>query len=163
LLIRAGRAARDWMHLAGVRDRNPEALFVAACLWCEKGARRPIPLPFWSAPENHHHRLELHFGLEWMADFLECVRAAAIVGLQELQRLRDSEEKGLVLRGTARSRLPDALDALLRAPIVTAASLGQTLHVTPRAAFGLLQQLLAAGLVREATGRASWRAFSLRS
>lgn len=161
LLIRAGRAARDWMHLAGIKDRNPDALFLAACLWCEKGPRRPIPLPFWSAPETQHHRLERHFGLEWMADFLECVRAAAIVGLQELQRLRESEEKGRVLGPTARSRLPEALDALLRAPVLTAGSLAQTLHVTPRAALGLLQQLMAAGLVREATGRSSWRAFAL--
>jgi hypothetical protein len=160
-LIRAGRAARDWMNLAGVKERHPDAFFLAACLWCEKGARRPISLPFWSAPEMHHRRLELHVGLEWMADFLECVREAAIIGLQELQRLRESEEKGRVFGPTARSHLPDALDALLRAPVVTAGSLAQTLHVTPRAALGLLRQLLAAGIVREATGRASWRAFAL--
>jgi hypothetical protein len=160
-LIRAGQAARNWMNLAGVKDRNPEAFFLAACLWCEKGARRPIALPFWSAAETHHHRLELHFGLEWMADYLDCVAAAAIVGLQELQRLRESEEKGRVLGATVRSCLPDALDALLRAPVVTVSSLAKTLDVTPQAALGLLRQLMAAGMVREATGRASWRAFAL--
>jgi hypothetical protein len=161
VLIRAGRAARDWMNLAGVKERNPDAFFVAACLWCEKGSRRPIALPFWSAPETHHHRLELHFGLEWMADFLECVRAAAIVGLQELERLREAEKKGQLLSSTARSRLPDTVDVLLRAPVVTAGSLAKTLDVTPRAALGLLCQLMKAGFVREATGRASWRAFAL--
>jgi hypothetical protein len=160
-LIRVGRAARDWMNLAGVKDRNPEAFFLAACLWCEKGVRRPIPLPFWSAPETHHHRLELHFGMDWMADFLECVTAAAITGLQELQRLRETEEKGRILGPTARSRLPDALDALLRAPVITVSSLAKTLDVTPQAALGLIRQLMGAGIVREATGRASWRAFGL--
>lgn len=160
-LMRAGRAARDWMNLAGVKDRNPDAFFLAACLWCEKGARRPIALPFWSAAETHHHRLELRFGLEWMADYLDCVAAAAIVGLQELQRLRETEGKGRVLGTTARSRLPAALNAMLRAPVVTVSSLAKTLDVTPQAALGLLRQLMAAGMVREATGRASWRAFAL--
>jgi hypothetical protein len=161
LLINAGRAARDWMNLPGVKERNPAAFFLAACLWCEKSARRPIALPFWSAPETHHHRLELLFGLQWMAEFLECVAAAAITGLCELERLRQAEEKGRLIGATARSRLPDALNTVLRAPIVTAASLAKTLDVTPQAALGLLRQLMTAGIVREATGRASWRAFSL--
>ena len=60
-----------------------------------------------------------------------------------------------------RDALPDALDAVLRAPVVTADTLAKTLQVTPRAAPGLLQQLMAAGVVREVTGRASWRAFML--
>jgi hypothetical protein len=161
VLIRAGRAARDWMLLPGVKERNPDAFFLAACLWCAKGTRRPVALPFWSAPETGHHRLALHFGLEWMADFLDCVAAAAIVGLRELERLRQAEEKGRLLGAMARSRLPDTFDALLRAPIVTASSLAKTLDVTPQAVLGLLRQLLAAGIVREVTGRASWRAFAL--
>jgi HTH DNA binding domain len=160
-LIRAGRAARDWMNLPGVDPRSPDGVFLAACLWREKSARGPIPLPFWSAPEAHHHRLELHFGVQWMADFLECVTAAAIVGLRELERLRQAELKGQVLGPTARSRLPDALNAVLRVPIVTASSLANSLDVTPQAALGLLRQLMAARIVREATGRASWRAFAL--
>ena len=53
-LIRAGRAARNWMNLAGVEPADPAGFFVAACLWREKSARRPIALPFWSAPEMHH-------------------------------------------------------------------------------------------------------------
>jgi DNA-binding MarR family transcriptional regulator len=42
---------------------------------------------------------------------------------------------------------------------MTARGLAERLDVTPQAALGLLRQLLEAGLVREATGRASWRAF----
>jgi hypothetical protein len=160
-LIRAGRAARDWMNLPGVDPRSPDGVFLAACLWRENSARGPISLPFWSAPETHHHRLELRFGLQWMADFLECVAAASIGGLRELERLRQAEQKGRLLGPTARSRLPDALNAVLRAPIVTASSLAKTLDVTPQAALGLPRQLMAAEIVREATGRASWRAFGL--
>jgi len=161
VLIRAGRAARDWLNRPGVELYNPAGYFVAACLWREETAHRPVPLPFWSAPELHHHRLGLRIGLEWMAQFLECVTAAATTGLRELTRLLEAEKKRVNIQATARSRLPDALDAVLRAPVVTADSLARALHVTPRAALGLLQQLMAAGFVREATGRASWRAFVL--
>jgi HTH DNA binding domain len=158
-LIRAGRAARDWMNLAGVEPADPAGFFFAACLWREKTG--PIALPFWSAPERHHHRLTLRFGVQWMADYLDTVRAAAIVGLQELERLRQAEEKGRLLGATSRSRLPDAMNWVLRAPIVTVNSLAKTLDITPQAALGLLRQLMTAGIVRERTGRASWRAFSL--
>jgi DNA-binding IscR family transcriptional regulator len=57
--------------------------------------------------------------------------------------------------------LPDALDEVPRSPVVTADSLAESIHVTPRAALGLLDKMTAAGLVREVTGRASWRAFAL--
>ena len=160
-LIRAGRAAREWMNLPGIDQRHPEGIFVAASLWREKSTRAPIALPFWSAPELRHNRLAQRFGLDWLADFLNCVAAAALNGLRELERLREAENKGASLRVTARSRLPGALDALLRAPVVTATALAKSLDVTPQAALGLLRQLMAAGLVGEATGRASWRAFVL--
>jgi hypothetical protein len=161
LLIRAGRVALDWLLQPGVTERDPDGMFLAACLWCEKSSRAPVPLPFWSASELDHHRLGLKIGIEWMAQFLECVTAAAIIGSRELQQLQDAEAKGRRLGPTARSRLPDAVDAVLRAHIVTAASLAKALDVTPQAALGLLRQLVAAGIVREATGRASWRAFAL--
>jgi hypothetical protein len=70
-----------------------------------------------------------------MAQFLECVTAAAQIGLRELARLLETEKRHADIR--------------------------VTLQVTPRAALGLLQQLIAEGFVREATGRASWQAFVL--
>ena len=96
-----------------------------------------------------------------MAGFLDCVAAAAKVGLGELERLRQAEDKGRLLGRTARSRLPDAAAAVLRVSIVTARDLAKELDVTPQAALGLLAQLVEASIVREATGRASWRAFTL--
>ena len=161
VLIRAGRAARDWLNRAAILPHDQAAYFVAACLWREKTAYGAIPLPFWSAPELYHHRLNLRIGLEWMAQFLDCVTEAALTGLRELARLVEAERKRVDIGVTARSRLPDALDAVLRAPVVTADSLAKTLRVSRRAALGLLQQLTADGFVREATGRSSWRAFIL--
>ena len=136
-------------------------MFLGVCLWCDKNRKAPIPVPFWCAPEQYHLRLGLKIGLDWMAQFLECVTAAAQIGLCELARLLEAEKKGADLGATARSYLPAALDVVLRTPVVTADSLAKALQVTPRAALGLLQQLMAAGVVREATGRASWRAFVL--
>ena len=49
---------------------------------------------------------------------------------------------------------------MLRTPVVTARGLADSLSVTPQAAPGVLRQLIAAGVVREATGRAAWRAFT---
>jgi hypothetical protein len=143
----------DWLASIDMLERGP--------LLIRAGAPRPISLPFWSAPETHHYRLELHFGVQWMTDFLECVAAAALVGLREIRRLHQAEQKGRSLAPTARSRLPDALNAVIRTPIVTTGSLAAALKITPQAALGLLRQLRAAGIVREATGRASWRAFAL--
>jgi HTH DNA binding domain len=160
-LIRAGRAAFDWMCQPGVRERDPDGVFLGMCLWRDRNRNAPIPLPFWSAPELYHNRLGSRVGLDWMAQFLECVTAAALTGLREMARLLEAGKKHSDIGATSRSRLPDALDAVLRAPVVTADSLAITLQVTPRAALGLLQQLTAAGVVREATGRTSWRAFAL--
>ena len=58
-----------------------------------------------------------------------------------------------------RSQIIERLD-LLRTPVVTARGLADALGVSPQAALGLLRQLTAAGAVREATGRAAWRAFT---
>jgi hypothetical protein len=45
--------------------------------------------------------------------------------------------------------------------IVTARSLASALSVTPQAALGLIRQLIAAGILHEATGRRACRAFVL--
>jgi hypothetical protein len=50
---------------------------------------------------------------------------------------------------------------MLRTLIVTASALAKSLDVAPQASLGLLRQLMKAGIMREATGRASWRAFAL--
>ncbi len=42
---------------------------------------------------------------------------------------------------------------------MTARGLADQLGLSPQAALTLIKQLVAAGVLREATGRASWRAF----
>ena len=74
--------------------------------------------------------------------------------------MRRAETAGGTLARTARSQLPRALDHVLRTPVVTARGLAHHLAISPQAALGLLWHLTAAGVVREATGRAAWRAFT---
>src|SRR3954451_19209838 len=114
--------------------------------------------PFWSALEARHQRRELQIGVRWLAEFLQCVAAAAKAGLDELERLRRAEEISCSLGRTARSWLPDAANAVLRASIITVRDLAATLGISPQAALALLRQLTKAGFVREATDRKSWQA-----
>ena len=160
-LIRSGRAARDWMNRQGHTDPLAmDGMFLAVCLWRENGFGRDIPLPFWSAPAQLHHRLALRVGTDWLAGFLACITAAARAARDELAGLQRAETAGATLTRTARSQLPRALDHVLRTPVITARSLADHLAISPQAALGLLRQLVAAGVVREATGRAAWRAFT---
>jgi hypothetical protein len=159
LLVRAGCAARDWMNRPQVtKPLTQDGIFLAACLW-RQGGGRALTLPFWLASEQRLNRLALRIGLEWMAAFLDCVADAAKAGLADLSRLQMVADKAQSLNRTARSKLPAAFDIVLRAPVMTARGLADRLDVTPQAALALLRQLLEAGMVREATGRASWRAF----
>src|SRR4051794_15099924 len=56
MLIRAGRAARDWTNRPGVTDRDLGGVFLAACILNGGKSRRPVVLPFWSAAEARHQR-----------------------------------------------------------------------------------------------------------
>jgi signal transduction histidine kinase len=160
-LIRAGRGARDWINRQGHADPLAmDGLFLAACLWRDSGFGRDIALPFWSAPVQFHHRLALQVGVAWLASFLACITAASRAARDELVGLQRAEMAGASLARTARSQLPRALDHVLRTPIVTARGLAERLAISSQAALGLLRQLTAAGVVREATGRAAWRAFT---
>jgi hypothetical protein len=160
-LIRAARGARAWINRQGHADPlAADGLFFAACLWREAGFGRDIPLPFLSAPVQLHHRLALQVGTAWVAGFLACVAAAARAAREELAGLLRAEAAGAALARTARSHLPQALDHVLRSPVVTARGLAESLSITPQAALKLIRHLLATGIIREATGRAAWRAFA---
>jgi hypothetical protein len=162
-LIQAGLGARAWMNRAAVKEPlTLDGIFLAACLWRASGFGRAISLPFWLAPETQLNRLGPRVGVAWMAGFLECVIAAATAALGDLDRLQAVADKGQMLTApTARSKLPAALQAALRTPVVTAAGLAKSLRITPQGALGLLRQLQKAGLIHEATGRASWQGFTI--
>ena len=172
-LLIAATIARDW-HDTGlpVRSRSDFAsaktgrsdrlslpgCFLAAAVWQADGGNA---LPLWSAPVQRLHRLALQPRHGWLASFLGAVADAAQQAGQELARLQRAEARAAALTRTARSRLPEAAAQALRRPVITARLLATALGVSHRAALGLTGQLAAAGIIREATGRAAWRAFAV--
>jgi Fic family protein len=89
----------------------------------------------------------------------ESARAAS----RELDRLRAAAEqgRGLTTALDKRSRLPGALEALLRTPVLTPKALAGKLGIAPQTETALLRELQAKGVVREVTGRGSFRAFAI--
>jgi HTH DNA binding domain len=159
-LIRAARAARAWMNLPHqTKPLTHDGVFLAACMWRRSGFGQSLSLPFWLAPEPHLLRLANRTGIQWVADFLDCVAEAAKKGLAELDRLQTAAAKADFRDCTKRSKLPAAFDAVMRSPVITARGLADRLEISSQAALGLLQQLTDAGIIREATGRSSFRAF----
>ena len=99
----------------------------------------------------------------WPVTFLHLIAEGARAGLRDLDRLvaAAAQGRGLTAQADRRSRLPDALDAALRTPALTPKALAANLHVAPQTATALLHALQTAGLMREVTGRRSFRAFAL--
>ena len=99
----------------------------------------------------------------WPVACLHLIAESARLGLRELDRLETAsgQGRGALAGADRRSRLPDALEALLRAPVLTPKALAAQLRIAPQTATALLRTLQAEGVVREVTGRGSFRAFAV--
>ena len=161
-LIAAGLLSRDWEEQARGDRLSLPGIFLAACTWqAQGGEAASMAMPLWSAPVQRLHRLALQPRRGWLPLFLEAVAEAGLRGRQELARLQRAEARAAAIACTARSHLPAAAAAALRRPVVTPRLIAAALGVTHRAALGLTRQLEAAGIIRETTGRAAWRAFAV--
>lgn len=148
--IIAGEGGARLSHAASLR---------AAWLWRTRGGTADPGLVLWSAPVQRLDRAAL--AAEPVPAILGCIAEAAIAARRELARLNAAAARGNALPATARSHLPAAVAAAIRAPVITAGTLGRELRITSRAAAGLIARMSAAGLLREATGRKAWRGFIL--
>ena len=101
--------------------------------------------------------------MTWPVACLHLIAESARLGLRELDRLEAAAAKGrgLLADSDRRSRLRDSLDALLRAPVLTPKALARQLRIAPQTATALLRTLQANDLIREVTGRGSFRAFAV--
>jgi HTH DNA binding domain len=179
-LLVAARAATAWMA-GGIADHPApaHALLAAVSLFVRTGPVRAVFVPVWAAypaagfgdpdrlPGLRSDVADRLVGwgqpITWPVVFLHLVGESARVGLRALDRLIEAAERGqkLTVRCDRRSRLPDAVDALLRVPALTPKALATRLHVAPQTATALLRELQAKRLIRELTGRGSFRAFAL--
>jgi hypothetical protein len=179
-LLIATWAAKAWLTAGLTAQPAPHlALFSAAALLTRSGATRAVFLPVWAAypaagfgdrdalPTLRTDAAARVAGegrpVHWPLVFLHLVAESARAGLRELDRLEVAAEKGRgVIAGCdKRARLPHALDALLRAPVLTPKALAGRLKVAPQTGTALLRELEGRGVVREVTGRGSFRAFAL--
>lgn len=165
-LLAAAHAASRWMREAGeaepVRPAAVQALLVAAILAKRRGRLRHVPLPFWCAFTGRMGvRRPALQAAHWPVAFLADVAESARRGLSELDRLNAAASRAQALAAKERShgQAGKAADIALRQPVLTAAGLAAELGATPQGALLIIKRLMAAGILREATGRSSFRAF----
>jgi hypothetical protein len=156
-LLAGAIAARAWKE-SGITDRADPvpALLVAFGF----GDREALPGLRAEAADRVAGR---GGAVTWPVACLHLIAESARLGLREMDRLEAAagRSRGLAARSDKRSRLPDALDALLRAPVLTPKALASRLRVAPQTATALLRVLRDKGVAREVTGRGSFRAFAL--
>jgi hypothetical protein len=101
--------------------------------------------------------------VSWELAFLRLVAESTRMALWTLERLEAEAEKarGLAAGLDKRARLPDAVDTLLRTPVLTPMALAARLKVAPHTATAVLRVPLRKGVVREVTGRGRFRAFAM--
>jgi hypothetical protein len=179
-LLHAAHAAQSWMAAGITEPPAPaHALFAATGLVARAGVARAVFLPVWAAyPAAGFGERDALPGLRsdaadrvagwgrpvtWPFAFLHLVAEGARAGLRELDRLEAAAEAGRALAADrdTRSRLPDAIAALVRTPVLTPKALAVRLRVAPQTATALLRELQDKGVVREVTGRGSFRAFAV--
>ena len=101
---------------------------------------------------------------DWRGTFLHLVAESALLGLRDLRAMLVLRERGaeVAARQDRRSRLPVALDRIMSRVLTRPKALAVELEVTHQAALAMLRALKTAGIVREATGRESFQAFTLK-
>ena len=154
------------------------ALFAATALLARAGVTRAVFLPVWAAypaagfgdrdhpPSLRSDAADRLVGRErpvsWPFAFLHLVAESARAGLRALDRLEAAaaQGRGLAAAVDKRSRLADAIDALVRTVLMPKALAGK-LGIAPQTGTALLRALQAKGVAREVTGRGSFRAFAV--
>jgi hypothetical protein len=165
-LLAAAQGAAHWARQAGeadpARPAAPQALLVAAILAKRRGRLRHVPLPFWCAATGRMRRQRPHLqDTGWPLVFLTDLAEGARRGLAELDRLNAAAGRAAELAARERShgQAGRAAEIALRQPVMTASGLAVQLGATPQGALLIIKRLMAAGILREATGRSSFRAF----
>ena len=179
-LLAGAVAAAAWMT-CGITDRPEpvQALLAAFGRLVRQPPARHVFVPLWSAypavgfgersalPTLRSEAADRIAGwggtVTWPIAGLHLIAESTRLGLRDLDRLQAAADKGrgLLTRTDRRSRLPDALDILLRTSVLTPKALAARLRIAPQTATALLRDWQSRGVVREVTGRGRFRAFAV--
>jgi hypothetical protein len=180
-LLTAALAAERWMSGGIVDLPNPmQALLAASGFLVGSGAVRVVIPPLWAAyptmGQGDAGALPLlrsdvagfssaAIALGWLPAFLHLLAEGARAATRKLDQLLEVTERGrgLIAKCDRRSRLPAALNAVLRSAVLTPKGLAVQLAIAPQTATALMRELRDAKLVTEITGRRSFRAFAITS
>ncbi|EEE48137.1 HTH DNA binding domain protein (plasmid) [Labrenzia sp. THAF191b] len=173
----------EWLELVRKVEALPATL-AAAVLWDAWDQLEPLQRQHWlgqvlvsdflrSREKVRSHLLAFSVGLREMPRerrrardrttrliaFLDAMRAAAVAGMKDIDRLtlakRQLERR--VVGRRSNSSLPAAIELILSRPIVSAHMIAKAAKVTPRGALNLVGELG----VREMTGRGRYRAWGI--
>ncbi|MCK7614982.1 RHE_PE00001 family protein [Roseibium sediminicola] len=173
----------EWLELVRKVEMLPATL-AAAVLWDAWDQLEPLQRQHWlgqvlvsdflrSRGKVRSHLLAFSVGLREMPRerrrardrttrliaFLDAMRAAAVAGMKDIDRLTlakyQLERRAVGKRSN--SSLPAAIELILSRPIVSAHMLAKAAEITPRGALNLVAALG----VREVTGRGRYRAWGI--
>ena len=179
-LLASAVAAQAWMQAAITARAEPmHALLAAFGRLVRQPPVRSVFVPLWSAypavgfgdrealPMLRSDVTDRIAGwgrsVTWPVAGLHLIAESARLGLRDLDRLQIAAEKGRhgLAATDKRSRLPDALEALLRAPLLTPKALAAQLRIAPQTATALLRDWQGRGVAREVTGRGRFQAYAV--
>lgn len=167
-LVYAIKKALVWRELDQEAHRGYADLrcsFIMAALMKSNERLRTVVLPIWSGQPILQSRLnsESPFvkGEETVNACLKLIIESVHSTSRELLRLSDIHESlnDFIKKSTSRSKMPTVIDILFKYPILTPKALTNILKISDRSATGLLSELMKAKLIRESTGRKSYRGF----
>ena len=101
---------------------------------------------------------------DWPSTFLHLTAESPTIGRRDLDVLTTMHEKRREFGAgrDRRSHLAAAVECLIGSMLITPKQLAAELAITEQAITGILRSLQFGGLIREVTGRQSFRAFSLK-
>ncbi len=163
-LVTVGLALRDWHALRPLGEDTAELgrMLIGVLAWVRGRSHAPI-LHVSDRLARQEPRADPQGPLtDWLIGFLQAVAGAVDDGRQRLALLKLRRQRWRHSVGPRRghSRLGAAADLALGMPLISGRVLVERLGVSPRGATMLINDLVAAGVICEVSGRSRFRVYA---
>jgi hypothetical protein len=127
-----------------------------------QGSLRAAPLPVWQGLDKRR-RLLAETPAAHARVLLHGVTAAARAHRRTLENLtvKDAEARRWIAKRRAGGAAQPIWNVLLRVPAMTALRMSEAIGITAQAATRVMVEMWEAGLIREVSGRESWRVWTI--